>query len=299
MTFIKENILQSFLRLKSKIAHTDDGREIIRSSYEKFYGKPLSENPATLSEKITQRMISLHDYNNPTFTRLSDKFLMRDFVKERIGDKYLNDLLWHGTDPARIPFDDLPDRCMAKTNHASGTNQLLIKPVDRQKVIRRLRKWMKRNYYYSCREMQYKLIKPRILVERFIDDGNSDGPLDYRFWCFDGIPEVIQVDNNDASINPFFDLKWNRLPFSYRNHDFTGEIPKPENLSDMIDIAIALSSGFDFVRVDLYKTADSIIVGELTFTPLAGLLKIEPACWDATLGEKWTVGAPQPGHPQT
>jgi hypothetical protein len=42
---------------------------------------------------------------------------VRDFVKERIGEEYLPAILWEGTDPANIPFDSLPDKCVAKTNH--------------------------------------------------------------------------------------------------------------------------------------------------------------------------------------
>jgi hypothetical protein len=57
----------------------------------------------------------------------------------------------------------------------------------------------------------------------------------------------------------------------------------------MIEIAAALSAGFDFVRVDLFHTNERIIFGELTFTPLAGLLKFMPASWDGILGEKWKV----------
>jgi hypothetical protein len=58
---------------------------------------------------------------------------------------------------------------------------------------------------------------------------------------------------------------------------------------EMIMIASRLSSAFDFVRVDLYNVRGKIYFGELTFTPVAGLLKLKPESWDAILGERWKL----------
>jgi hypothetical protein len=283
------NFLKSPRTLKRMMLYRSEGPRIIRQNYRNFFGEELTDSPRTISEKINHRMIDLHRQDNPTFTRLADKLLVRDFVKERVGEEHLSDLLWSGTNPAKIPFDTLPDRCMAKTNHASGFNCLLERPVDRSAVVRKFRRWLRSNYYFACREAQYRKIKPSILIEPFIDGEMSEWPYDYRLWCFNGKPEAIQVDNHAHDVNPFFDLDWNRLPFSYRNLDFPGEIPRPRNLRKMIEIAASLSAGFDFVRVDLFHTSERIIFGELTFTPLAGLLKFIPARWDGILGEKWKV----------
>jgi hypothetical protein len=43
------------------------------------------------------------------------------------------------------------------------------------------------------------------------------------------------------------------------------------------------------VRVDLYNLDGRIYFGELTFTPLAGYLKLQPESWDLKLGNKWNV----------
>jgi hypothetical protein len=180
---------------------------------------------------------------------------------------------------------------MAKTNHASGTNLLLKRPVDRQDTVRKFTKWLKMNYYFVGREIQYKDITPRILIERFLDDGSVNGPLDYRFWCFNGKPEVVQVDNNAHSINPFFDLDWKPLDLGYRNFGSDIAVPQPPNFKEMIEIASALSSGFDFVRVDMYNLRGEIIFGEMTFTPVSGLFMLAPSEWDRILGERWPASA--------
>jgi hypothetical protein len=136
------------------------------------------------------------------------------------------------------------------------------------------------------REYQYYKIKPRILIEELLNDGIESGPLDYRFWCFHGQPEVVQVDNNVHDINPFYDLSWNKLSLHYRSEG-AGEIPRPTQLEEMILIASKLSDGFDFVRVDLYNIHGRIIFGELTLAPVAGSFSFKPQDWDVILGEKW------------
>lgn len=283
------NLLKFTRMLKRKALYRHEGPKIIRRNYERFFGRELPDNPATFTEKISHRMISLHVRDNPALTRLTDKLLVRDFVEERIGREYTNTIIWQGTDPSKIPFDSLPDKCVAKTNHGSGFNYILARPIDRPAVERQFRKWLRKNYYFSNREVQYRKVQPCIFIEPFIVENDSEWPLDYRFWCFGGKPEAIQVDDNAHGINPFYDVEWNRLPFSYRNYDFNGDIPKPRKLREMIELATRLSDGFDFVRVDLYNANERIIFGEMTFTPVAGMVHFKPVCWDRILGEKWQM----------
>jgi hypothetical protein len=136
-------------------------------------------------------------------------------------------------------------------------------------------------------EYQYHDIVRQILIEEMLDDGEEDGPLDYRFWCFDGKIEVIQVDNNSHSINPFYDPIWQRIPGGYRTGVRETVIGRPENLEEMMSVASRLSRGIDFVRVDLYDLKNRIVFGEMTFTPKAGKAKFDPPSWEDRLGEAW------------
>jgi hypothetical protein len=287
MTYHSLHIGRRVRNLRRELLHRYEGPRIIRSNYKRFFGKPLAKTPRTLTEKITHRMIRMHAEEHATFTRLADKFLVRDFVKDRVGERYLVDLLWHGTDPEKMPFRDLPDRCMAKTNHASETNLILDRHSDPGEVTARFRKWLKMNYYYVGREIQYKDIPPRILIEPFLNDGTEKGLLDYRFWCLNGKPEVIQADNHDNSVNQFFDPGWNKLPFGYRSSDGQTIAPRPPKFDEMMEVATTLATGFDFVRVDMYNLKGKIVFGEMTFTPMSGMIKFTPSQWDRILGEKW------------
>jgi len=61
----------------------------------------------------------------------------------------------------------------------------------------------------------------------------------------------------------------------------------PSNLEEMLTVAEALAAPFEFVRVDLYNLGEQLLFSELTFTPLAGDLWLEPSSWDQQLGSLW------------
>lgn len=279
------------LRLfKWHLFRRSEGEEILRQAYRKLYGRDLDcGNVKTFSEKMFYRMISVNRSGNAVFTKLADKYLVREYVAEKIGGDYLINLIWHGVDPKKIPFENLPEKCVIKTNHSSGRNIIVVGRPDKEKTIETVGKWLRNNFYWVSREYHYYNIKPRILIEEFVDDAETLGPLDYRFWCFNGVAEVIQVDNNVHSINPFYDASWNKLDLSYRENVLESDINKPANLKEMLLVAAKLSEDFDFVRVDLYNVKGRIFFGELTFTPMAGRFRFRPESWDMTLGQKWLL----------
>jgi len=274
--------------LKLRLFRKSDGEAHLHGAYTKLYGKALNtENPVTWSEKIFCRMLDLNRKPHSLFTRLADKYLVREYVRGKIGEKCLVKLFWSGTDPAAIPFDSLPEKCVIKTNHGSGGNLVYTASANRSDIINKVRTWLGENYYWHAREYHYYHIPRRVLVEEFLNDGVEDGPLDYRFFCFNGKPEVIQVDNRSHDINPFFDTDWNKLDLHYREGYKDCDVAKPKNFDEMLEVATTLSKDFDFVRVDLYNLKGKIYFGELTFTPLAGHFVLRPEEWDRKLGKKW------------
>jgi hypothetical protein len=279
---------QRLVRRYDFVRRYDDKRWLLLR-YRTIYGKDLDlANPQTFTEKLFYRMIMVSRYGNPNFTRLTDKFFVRDYVRQKIGDNYLVDLLWSGVNPNEIPFDNLPPKCVVKTNNGSGRNIFLQDPIDRQSVVETLFWWLKENYYWQSREYHYYKIKPRIIIEPFLDDGHPDWPLDYRCWCFGGHPEIIQIDNHDHSSQAFYDVDWKKLQLKYRDYAEC-DLQKPANLMELVLVASKLSSEFDFVRVDLYNLNGRIKFGEFSFTPRAGNYKFEPNAWDMVLGRKWVM----------
>lgn len=128
-------------------------------------------------------------------------------------------------------------------------------------------------------ELHYNAIKKKIIAEEFITDGKSLDINDYKFWCFDGHVEYIQVDKNRSTnhVQRFYSVDWRLLPFIIAEHTPDNQIAeKPATLDEMLNIAKTLSKGFSVVRVDLYCVGDRIYFGEMTFTPLTGYMKWSP-----------------------
>jgi hypothetical protein len=137
---LKSRLIRYWNGLKSWLLRRREGEALLNQRYRTLYGKDLNlTNPHTFSEKLFHRMIMLNRRRNPAFTRLTDKLLVREHVQQRIGGDYLVDLFWHGADPNKIPFDRLPSKCVAKTNHWSGSrNMILDRPIDRAEVVNEL-----------------------------------------------------------------------------------------------------------------------------------------------------------------
>ena len=208
-------------------------------------------------------------------------------MRDRVGERHLVKLIWSGTDPRQIPFDTLPDKCVIKPSHGSGGIVIYTPSADREMIVTNLADGLRKNYYWIAREGHYLPITPAVLVEEFISDGHRQGPLDYRFWCFEGKPVIIQVDNSTHSINPFYDTGWNLLDLHYRKNRDEVSIERPAALDLMIDVASKLSAGFGFVRVDLYYAEGRVLFGEMTFTPVAADFKLSDGHWDRRLGDLW------------
>ena len=251
---------------------------------------PNFKNPQTFSEKVWNRMLYNRD---PLLTRISDKLTVRGFVSDKIGSHYLIPNLWQGDKPEDIPFDDLPEKFVIKTNHGCGYNIIVQDKMklDKEKTRQELRAWLRQNF---CQDRHfglswaYKNIKPYIIVEAFIGQ-NGKPPIDYKFFCYRGRAEFVQV-----SYDRFGDPSERLLDRDFRPLDvwnglklYQGEIIKPGNYDKMLCVADKLSQNFDFIRTDLYSTCNQIYFGELTCYPAGGNAPFSPMEYDSIFGKKW------------
>lgn len=242
----------------------------------------------TFNEKL--QWMKLYD-RNPLYTQLSDKYVVRDYVIKKIGREYLNPLLGAYETTDQIDWTKLPARYVVKPNHGAGW-VIIRDGKDKSKnnsdLVITLNEWLQTNFYERFREWQYKDIKPRILIEDYIEGENEFGLLDYKFFCFRGIPTLIQVNIdrfNEFSLR-FMDMDWEETPMSLQHYPKSHKIiPKPPMFEDMCQIASKLADDFRFCRVDLYNIGRRVVFGELTFTPNAGFEKITPIAYDHLLGD--------------
>lgn len=252
-------------------------------------GKKLDlDSPVTFNEKL--QWLKLYN-RNPTYTVMVDKYRVREYIAEKLGEEYLIPLLGVWDDPDDIDFDALPNQFVLKCNHNSGLGMCICKDkskLDIQKVKADLRKGLRQDYYLTGREWPYKNVPRKIIAEQFMSDTSGE-IRDYKFFCFNGSVKCFKIDY-DRFINHranYYDGKTKRL-LKFGEEicppDFERVIDIPENIEEMICLAEKLSKTYSFLRVDFYNIQGRIYFGELTFFPASGFGKFIPDEWDAKLG---------------
>ena len=244
-------------------------------------------NPIRFNHKLIH--LKMH-YRHPDASLYVDKCYVKDIVRDILdSDEIIIPTLGVWNDPENIDFKVLPDAFVLKANHGSGWNIIVHEKdaLDYEVIRTKLANWLRMDYYKIGREYQYDGIVPRILAEPLIRNAWGGELVDFKFFCFDGVPTYVQLDFNRFSNHQrnFYDMNWVRQEFSMLYPPFPQEIKKPDSFEKMKEIAGRLSKGFPFLRVDLYNTEGKIYFGELTFHPEGGFGPIAPDRWDKILGE--------------
>ncbi len=236
-------------------------------------GKPLNlRNPKTMNEKL--QWLKLYN-RRPEYTQMVDKVLAKDYAERMIGKEYIVPTLgvWNHFDD--IDFDSLPQQFVLKTNHSGGNTGVVIckdkDKFDKDAAKTKLERSLKKDIYKTFGEWPYKNVQRKILAEHYLGDNVPD----YKFYCFDGVAEVVLFCIERGSGHPkfyFFDKDWKLRRYNKRGKEapenFT--LPKPNGIDVMFELANKLSKGIPFVRVDMYNIEGKIYFGELTFFPASG-----------------------------
>lgn len=310
VALFKSSLLAEKLRNDRLEKHIREQERLIQYNYysllspdkypqelEKWYfkrtGKRLNlANPQTYNEKI--QWFKLYGVT-PQIRDLVDKYKVRSYVADIIGEEYLIPLLGVWNTPEEIDFSKLPDKFVIKANHGCRYNYIVR---DKSKLniadlYKKANQWLQEEYaFHSGFELQYLGIQRCLIAEEYMDNG--DGNLnDFKFRCFNGKVRMLAFCSNrkDGLCMDFFDRDWNHLPIRYNDLPSRGAgIPRPDNLDEMIEIAERLAEGFAHVRIDLYRMNDGkILFGEMTFTPSSGAAKWDPPELDYELGQLFNV----------
>lgn len=254
-------------------------------------GKKLNlKKPVGFNEKLN--WLKLHEIH-PEYTKLVDKLAVRDYIKEKIGEEYLFPLLgaWNSFDD--IDFDALPDKFVLKCNHDSGSVKLI---TDKSKMdTAELKKFFTRrlamNSYCFGREYPYKDVPPKIMAEAFMEAPNGGGINDYKFFCFNGKPEIMFVATDRATDVrfDFFDMDFQHLDIVNIHEHADKPVQKPVCFEEMKALAEKLTKGMEFVRLDLYEIGGQVYFGEFTFFHGGGFYLFKPDRWEKDLGDLISV----------
>ena len=263
-------------------------RLYLKIKYKLRMSKKLDfNNVRTFNEKL--QWLKLYDRKD-IYTRMVDKYEVKEYVSNIIGEKYLIPTIAVYDSFDEIDFDKLPNQFVIKCTHDSG-GIVICKDKNKFDITnakKKINKYLKRKYYYIHREWPYKNVAPRIIIERYMKDAAYEELIDYKVMCFNGIPKMIFTCTDrftDKLKVTFFSLNWNRLPFERHYPSSQENIPKPKCLEEMIYLSKRISENIPFVRVDWYEINGKLYFGECTFFPGSGYEEFSPEEWDEKLGD--------------
>jgi phosphoserine phosphatase len=260
--------------------------------YKRIHGRAINwKYPTALTEFIQIDKIYQKRKKNMD---LADKLRSRDVVTKKLKRRYLPELYDVFKSVEEIDLAKYVDKnVVLKTNHDSSGAVILragdfycAKAIKNSLDIR-----LHREHWRMTREYQYRGIVKCILVEEMLThDGRI--PNDLKIHCFNGVPHYIYVSIDREGINKrqIYDSRWNLVKATWQpagSSYFELSKPlvdKPQNLSELLDVAVKLSEGLRYCRIDLYNTDRGIVFGEITLHPHGGLEPILPGAFDLKLG---------------
>lgn len=272
-------------------------KNIIKMSVQKFLdlcfdyylGKKINwKNPQTYNEKL--QWLKIYDRQD-RYTKMVDKYEAKEYVKNIIGEEYIIPTIGIYDKFENIDFEKLPQQFVMKCTHDSGG--LVIckdkKNLNIKEAKRKINQCLKVNYFNCWKEWPYKNVKPRIIIEKYMTNDDSDGINDYKFFCFNGKVKLLfiatdRVNENEETKFDFYDENFNHLPIKNGHPNALVPPSKPLNFEKMKELAEILSKDIPHLRVDFYEINGKIYFGELTFSHWAGMVPFEPEEYDLILG---------------
>ena len=261
----------------------------LKKLYRQKMGKELDlKTPKTFNEKL--QWLKLYD-RRPEYTTMVDKYAVKQYVADRIGEQYIIPTLGVWDRFEDIDFDALPNQFVLKCTHDSGG--LVICPnknqLDRETARHKIETSLNQNYYLHSREWPYKHVKPRIIAEQYMEDVKTAELRDYKFFCFNGVARALFVATERHKAGEevkfdFFDMEFQHLDLR-QGHPNAATCPeRPDTFDEMKRLAEKLSQDIPHVRVDFYEVNGQVYFGELTFAHFAGTVPFKPEEWDYTFG---------------
>lgn len=259
----------------------------------KFRKKINFNNPITFNEKL--QWLKLYDKKD-IYTTMVDKYEAKKYVANIIGDKYIIPTLGIYDKWEEIDFDKLPNQFVIKCTHDSG-GLVICKDktvFNYNDAERRIKKSLKNNYFYVAREWPYKNVKPRIIIEKYMEEKSEDNTInksmtDYKFFCFKGEPKLMYIstglENHETASMSFLDMNYNLTDCKRTDFKLLNYVPsKPSNFEKMKEFSKILSKNIPHIRVDWYEINGELFFGELTFYTCGGFLPFDDEKWNVKLG---------------
>lgn len=212
-----------------------------------------------------------------------DKYEVRKYVAEKIGEEHLIPVLGVYDSVDQVDFGSLPEKFVLKCTN--GSQSVLIckdkANFDVEFAKKEMQKWLDDDFYKMKKEPQYKNVRNRILIEKYMEDDSGE-LRDYKFYCFNGKPSWYAIFSgrfSDKTVDSYT-IDGSFLPDCKNGGPNVklskNPLPKLDNLGTFVSLCEKLAEPFTCVRVDFYMINGQIYFGELTFTDGAGSEPIYP-----------------------
>lgn len=281
-----KNPLLIFVYLNNKKILVLPDKLYLKIRYRAIFKRKLDlDNPKSFNEKL--QWLKLYDRKD-IYTDMVDKYEVKKYVASKIGNEYIIPTLGIYNNFEEIDFENLPNQFVIKCTHDSGSTYI-CKDKSKLKIdeIRKnINKALRNNFYYNGREWPYKNVKPRIIIEEYLEDLNNEQIRDYKFFIFNNklaFSFIVSERNVNTKIT-FFDKNKQYINITQCGDKNDSSLKMPKQYDKMVELAEILSEGTIQVRVDFYVIKDKIYFGELTFFDTSGFGVFNPDEWDYKFG---------------
>lgn len=271
----------------------------LKRIYKLRYGKPLNlKDPKTYNEKMQWLKLN---YRKNIFTSMVDKYEVKDYVRKRIGDKYVIPCLGVWDKAEDIDWNALPNQFVLKCTHDSGSVCVCKdkNTFDKDAAVQKLTKALAAEYFYGNREWPYKNVKRRIIAEEYVDGLGTLDSVEYKVTCTNGKVQFITVCGGIAhsafanrTNDHFTPQDWKQLPWYVAYKSSRKKIERPAFTDELVALCEKLSEGIPYLRVDWYYNNGQLYFGEMTFYTWGGFCEFEPLEWDRKIGDM--IQLPEP-----
>lgn len=237
---------------------------------------PNLRAPKSFNDQIKWLMLFAQ---HPDMPQCVDKLLVRDYVRQKIGEQHLIPLLavsekWETIEPVL-----LSSKGVLKCTHDSGSalvfDRLSETTLPGLKV--KYEKLLSREYGVGKGEWPYERATRALIIESRLEGLVDDSiPADIKIHCVQGYPRLIHViaDRNKAPKQAFFLADGTRVfprikPTRPQISEFDFEPVKAK----ILPLAESISEPFAYVRTDFYLSKGHPFFGEMTFFEESGLFR--------------------------
>lgn len=270
---------------------------IMMDKYEAKFGYRMDiQHPKTYTEKL--QWYKAYYTGDGHLDRIVDKYLFKEYIREKLGEGYTVPLLgmWTDIEGLERDWDSLPEEfCLKSTVQSEGRWIEFIHQKSAVRFASKKRKWAK---WFDPKQtliigptQAYRNCVPRIIAEQYLENVRKQ-LFDYKVFCFNGEPFCVEAAmerfTHDGPSFTFYDLDWHKLDVTSGHHP-NHDVPKPAHFEQMMEISKILSKDFPHIRVDFFDTEEKLYVGEMTLYTGGGYSLYEPQSFNEQMGELFVL----------